>query len=98
MQQPTQVVLPTPKELPPMVWRSEGACRGKSPQWWYPSQGGATHAAKALRICAACPVKMECLDWSIEAGEWHGIWGGMLETERRREGRRRERMKANGVR
>lgn len=80
-----------------MAWRAEGACRGKNPQWWYPSQGGATHAAKALRICATCPVKTECLDWAIEAGEGHGIWGGLMEAERRREARRREREAAGVV-
>lgn len=91
MQKPTWVELPAPKNLPAMEWRTDGACRGHNPAWWYPMQGGATHAAKALRICATCPVKQECLDWAIAAGESHGIWGGLMEGERRHEARKRER-------
>ena len=34
-------------------------------------------------ICRQCPVRRECLDYSLGIGEAHGIWGGLNETERR---------------
>jgi len=41
----------------------------------------------ARRVCAACPVKRECLDWSLTNGEAFGVWGGTS-------GRQRSRMRA----
>ena len=68
---------------------SRAACRGLSTGLFYPAQGGnaGSHAAKA--VCAACPIRTECLDYAIENGERFGIWGGMTEHDRRVERRRR---------
>jgi len=38
----------------------------------------------AKRVCAACPVRQECLDYALRVREPFGIWGGLNETERRR--------------
>jgi WhiB family transcriptional regulator, redox-sensing transcriptional regulator len=38
--------------------------------------------AKAL--CGDCPIKMKCLEYAVEAGEVHGIWGGLTTNERRK--------------
>ena len=42
-------------------------------------------AARALAVCAACPVRAECLELSLRtwsgAGQ-HGIWGGLVEADR----------------
>ncbi len=48
----------------------------------------------AQRICADCPLAARCLEYAIENGEQHGVWGGVTEDERlpmiraRRAGRR----------
>lgn len=41
----------------------------------------------ARRICSACPVKRECLQWALGTGEDFGVWGGTS-------GRQRARMRA----
>ena len=38
---------------------------------------------RAKEICAGCPVRSACLEWSLTAGERWGIWGGLDERERR---------------
>lgn len=36
-----------------------------------------------------CPVRMECLHWAIVHGQWEGIYGGMVERDRRSYARRK---------
>lgn len=31
-----------------------------------------------------CPVRVQCLHWAILKGQWEGVFGGMVERERRR--------------
>ena len=38
-------------------------------------------AEHAKRICFKCPVRAECLDYSLKHEPW-GIWGGFDEWER----------------
>ena len=38
--------------------------------------------AEAKAICAACPVRRECLAFALRTQQFHGIWGGMTEEER----------------
>ena len=40
--------------------------------------------SQAKRLCAACPVRVDCLKWSLENKEIWGIWGGRDEDEIRR--------------
>jgi WhiB family redox-sensing transcriptional regulator len=49
-------------------------------------------AQPAKRICAACPVINECLDYALRTSAREGIWGGLSERERRKvkQQRRRE--------
>lgn len=42
-------------------------------------------------MCAACPVRAECLAYALGRPDKHGIWGGMTEDERDAERRRRQR-------
>lgn len=65
------------------TWRADAACarpehRGLD---WFPGRGEPTRHLKA--VCATCPVRAECLDAALDAGEHHGIWGGLSERERR---------------
>lgn len=63
-------------------WLVFGACRDADPDLFFPSTREET--AKALTICASCPVRPECLDYALEAGERFGIWGGLTEKKRRK--------------
>ena len=59
------------------------------PDEWFPVanrwETARTEAARALALCAACPVRRECLEFSMRhwdgAGRY-GVWGGLLEPER----------------
>jgi WhiB family redox-sensing transcriptional regulator len=60
-------------------------CKGADPGVWFPSATGwlavrADAAAKA--VCAACPARVACLEWALEAGETEGVWGGTTPGER----------------
>ena len=59
------------------------------PDEWYPAAIKTEHAraesARALAICARCPVRAECLEFAMRhwrAVGQHGVWGGLVETER----------------
>lgn len=64
-----------------------GNCRGVDPDLFFPERGASTREAK--EVCRGCVVRQACLDYALEAGEKHGIWGGMSERERRRLRRQR---------
>ena len=40
--------------------------------------------SEAKRICAECPVILECRDYSLQSQEPFGVWGGLTEDERDR--------------
>jgi WhiB family transcriptional regulator, redox-sensing transcriptional regulator len=71
----------------PGQWAERVLCAQADPDVWYPEH----HAliARAKRICAACPVRAECLEYALSgAGTWRGIttgiWGGTTPRERSR--------------
>ena len=66
-------------------WKQFANCLGVDPDLFFPERGASTKEAK--RVCSACVVRSECLEYALQNGEKFGIWGGMSERERRR-GRR----------
>jgi WhiB family redox-sensing transcriptional regulator len=65
-------------------WMADANCRGMDTNLWYPEPGD--DYSVAHRICAACIVQAECLDWADGSNptiERHGIWGGLGERRRR---------------
>lgn len=68
-------------------WREAAACKGKDPDMWFPERGSTI--ARAIAICEACPVRVDCLQHALAAKEKFGIWGGLSEKERRTLRRRR---------
>lgn len=63
-------------------WMLRAKCLDADPEAFFPEKGGSTREAK--RICAACPVREDCLDHALLQEERFGIWGGYSERERRR--------------
>lgn len=63
-------------------WQEQALCAQTDPEAFFPEKGGSTREAK--RICQACPVQDECLEFALEHDERFGIWGGLSERERRR--------------
>ncbi len=90
-----------------MTWRDRAACRGANPEIFFlgygPGRGhgrlSKTGKARALELCAGCPVVAECLEYALSmpaTGDF-GIWGGTTEdqrTELRRKRRLRKRRAA----
>lgn len=68
-------------------WLDQGKCRDMDPSVFFPSDGIGVQVAQ--RICAECPVKVDCLEYALSEGVDHGVWGGTSERERRRIQRRR---------
>lgn len=71
-------------------WRVNALCRGENAVHFFPPSHFERKDEKDARegqaraLCAACPVRAECLDYALTVQEPHGIWGGMNELERRR--------------
>lgn len=60
------------------IWRSKASCRGDTTGKFFPPKGGSD--LPAYCICRKCPVRMECLEFSLP--EQHGIWAGFSQRER----------------
>jgi hypothetical protein len=65
------------------AWMELGKCQNKDEDGkiFFPDPGNNAVAAK--RMCAHCPIREKCLDWSIETRQMYGIWGGVSEKKRR---------------
>jgi WhiB family redox-sensing transcriptional regulator len=68
--------------IKPEPWMAEGLCGQTDPEMFFPEKGGSTKNAK--KVCQACPVRAECLDYALAGDQRFGIWGGLSERERRR--------------
>lgn len=59
------------------------------PDDWFPVAQQAKaqdQAARAIAVCARCPVRPDCLELSLRYAAGigaHGVWGGLVEEERR---------------
>jgi WhiB family transcriptional regulator, redox-sensing transcriptional regulator len=69
-------------------WQASALCAQTDPEAFYPEKGDQAKTAKM--ICAQCPVKSECLEYSLARDERFGIWGGLSERDRREIRKRRE--------
>ena len=56
-------------------WQDQALCAQTDPEAFFPEKGGSTREAK--RICKACAVRDECLEYALEHDERFGIWGGL---------------------
>jgi len=62
-------------------WQRHAACTDTDPDLFFPVTPDQAEAAK--HVCAVCPVRRECLAWSIKTRQDAGVWGGLTETERK---------------
>lgn len=69
-------------QIETLPWASDAKCLQAEPETFFPEKGGSTREAK--RICAACSVRAECLEYALENDERFGVWGGLSERERRK--------------
>lgn len=65
-------------------WMDQAACKGMDPALFYPGPGESGWDHPARKVCAACPVKTQCLDHALANDERFGFWGGTSEKQRRK--------------
>lgn len=70
-----------------LPWESMALCAEVDPEIFFPERGAS--AAPARRICRACEVRPECLDYALEHDEQWGVWAGTTRDERLRLKRQR---------
>ena len=63
------------------LWMAKARCRTEPPSLFFPSDGVGVEVAR--RVCAECPVKVDCLVFALQAKVEFGIWGGTNGKERR---------------
>ena len=86
-------ILPVQRLTDDALWvlvarQARCADSGLDPDEWYPvstEPAQARHqAAAAIAVCTSCPVRAQCLELSLrhwDIGQ-HGIWGGLVATDR----------------
>jgi WhiB family redox-sensing transcriptional regulator len=65
-------------------WRRQAVCAEVDPELFFPEKND-THgrASAAKKVCARCPVAIECALDAMARDEKYGTWGGMSERQRR---------------
>lgn len=85
--------MPTPAKLIPTEafwgWRGFGACLDVDEHLFYNDEDERKGVRRrkeqvAKEVCYRCPVLRQCREYSLDAGEDYGVWGGLDENERRR--------------
>lgn len=74
-------------------WTELGNCKGKGHLMFPKKHKDITYISEARRICRACTVKAECLDYALSfpAADMHGVWAGLTPRQLARE------QKARGI-
>ena len=74
-----------------LEWWHQAKCRGMDTELWFPPRDKVKYkkiATKSKAVCFGkdgspeCPVRLQCLFYSEDMDEQHGIWGGMSHRER----------------
>lgn len=63
---------------------TQAACKGIPTDVFYPEIDTPPDMTTIRRICAECPVVVDCYKWALHH-ERHGIWAGSTPQERRNE-------------
>jgi WhiB family transcriptional regulator, redox-sensing transcriptional regulator len=95
-----RVHTPLEQEFLAMDWRHRSACLDEDPELFFPigNTGPAIlQIEEAKQVCRRCEVREQCLAWALEAGQDHGVWGGLSEDERRALKRRNARARVRSA-
>ena len=63
-------------------WVEHANCVGEPFETFFPNRGESV--LRARRLCMACTVRAECLDYALRNKIDHGFYGGMSEKQRRK--------------
>lgn len=80
-------------------WHGDAVCRRDEAGLFFapskePTAARLTREQAAKRVCARCPVLVECREHALLMPEPYGVWGGLTAAERRVVLSRRRRAKA----
>lgn len=66
------------------AWQENAACHDQT-ELFFPERYETYSSIKAARqICSACPVREQCLDYSLSLPHpWHGVYAGLTPKQRR---------------
>ncbi|WP_419185683.1 WhiB family transcriptional regulator [Mangrovactinospora gilvigrisea] len=69
-------------------WHGSAACRRDEAALFFapskePTAARLSREEAAKRVCARCPVLMECREHALAQPEPYGVWGGLTAAERR---------------
>lgn len=71
-------------------FENHASCSDHNPDLWFPQEKSGSRnwtrtpdAIRARTICASCPARQECLDYSLNYSGLYGIWAGLDWYERR---------------
>lgn len=69
-------------------WHAEAVCRRDEAGLFFapskePTAARLAREAAAKRVCAGCPVMLECREHALLQPEPYGVWGGLTAAERR---------------
>ncbi|GAA2494514.1 hypothetical protein GCM10010406_33250 [Streptomyces thermolineatus] len=69
-------------------WHSEAACRRDEAGLFFapskePTAARLSREEAAKRVCARCPVMLQCREHALVQPEPYGVWGGLTAAERR---------------
>lgn len=59
----------------------DALCAQVSTEEFFPEKGESTRFAKT--VCRGCPFREQCLQYAVENGITHGVWGGLGPEARR---------------
>jgi len=65
-----------------MISFDAAACRDSDPALFLPAQNDPHAINVARKICAHCPIRIDCLALALTNSDAEGIWGGLTQTER----------------
>jgi len=68
-----------------MTWRTRAACNDPAvePEWFFAEDRG-FFPVEAMRVCAGCPVRLDCLldALKVSTSDDSGVWGGTTPNNR----------------
>jgi WhiB family redox-sensing transcriptional regulator len=68
----------------PGDWAEDALCAETWPDAFFPRRDEWAQLHAARRVCAACPVAVQCFEFAMRTDQMHGVWGGTSAIERKR--------------
>lgn len=65
-------------------WVADALCAQTDPDAFVAVDRGRLEYREARKVCAVCPVRVECLRFAVETREPDGMYGGLSPAERRK--------------